>query len=72
MPSIIDKLNRFGEIELSRMQDIGGLRIVVPTIDDIKKVHDRLLRKTSTLSLSNEKDYINTMDQRLMVTEVST
>ena len=72
MPSIIEKLNRFGGIELSRMQDIGGLRIVVPTIDDIKKVHDRLLRKTSTLSLSNEKDYINTMDQRLMVTEVST
>lgn len=60
MPSIIEKLNRFGEIELSRMQDIGGLRIVVHTIDDIKKVHDRLLRKTSTLSLSNEKDYINT------------
>lgn len=60
MPSIIEKLNRLGGIELSRMQDIGGLRIVVPTIDDIKKVHDRLLRKTSTLSLSNEKDYINT------------
>lgn len=60
MPSIIEKLNRFGGIELSRMQDIGGLRIVVPTIDDIKKVHDRLLRKNSTLSLSNEKDYINT------------
>ncbi len=60
MPSIIEKLNRFGGIELSRMQDIGGLRIVVPTIDDIKKVHDGLLRKTSTLSLSNEKDYINT------------
>lgn len=56
MPSIIEKLNRFGEIELSRMHDIGGLRIVVHTIDDIKKVHDRLLRKTSTLSLSNEKD----------------
>lgn len=59
MPSIIDKLKRFDSLELSRMQDIGGLRIVVPTIDDIKKVHDRLLRKTSTLSLSNEKDYIN-------------
>ena len=59
MPSIIEKLNRLGGIELSRMQDIGGLRIVVPTIDDIKKVHDRLLRKNSTLSLSNEKDYIN-------------
>ena len=38
MPSIIEKLNRLGGIELSRMQDIGGLRIVVPTIDDIKKV----------------------------------
>lgn len=45
MPSIIEKLNRLGGIELSRMQDIGGLRIVVPTIDDIKKVHDILLRK---------------------------
>ena len=64
MPSIIEKLNRFGEIELSRMHDIGGLRIVVHTIDDIKKVHDRLLRKTSTLSLSNEKDYINTDGQK--------
>ena len=28
MPSIIEKLNRLGGIELSRMQDIGGLRIV--------------------------------------------
>ena len=59
MSSIIDKLKRFDSLELSRMQDIGGLRIVEPTIDDIKKVNDRLLRKTSTLSLSNEKDYIN-------------
>ena len=54
MPYIIEKLNRLGGIELSRMQDIGGLRIVVATIDDIKQGHDRLLRKTSTLSLSNE------------------
>lgn len=37
MPSIINKLKRFDSLELSRMQDIGGLRIVVPTIDDIKK-----------------------------------
>ena len=34
MPSIIEKLNRFGGIELSRMQDIGGLRIVVPVMNE--------------------------------------
>lgn len=45
MPSIIEKLNRFGEIELSRMQDIGGLRIVVHTIDDIKKSMTDYLEK---------------------------
>ena len=28
---------KFDSLELSRMQDIGGLRIVEPTIDDIKK-----------------------------------
>ena len=37
MPSIIDKQKRFDSLELSRMQDVAGLRIVEPTIDDIKK-----------------------------------
>lgn len=45
MPSIIEKLNRLGGIELSRMQDIGGLRIVVPTIDDVKKSMTDYLEK---------------------------
>lgn len=45
MPSIIEKLNRLGGIELSRMQDIGSLRIVVPTIDDIKKSMTDYLEK---------------------------
>lgn len=45
MPSIIEKLNRLGGIELSRMQDIGGFRIVVPTIDDIKKSMTDYLKK---------------------------
>ena len=59
MPYIIEKLNRLGGIELSRMQDIGGLRIVVPTIDDIKKVHDRLLRKTSTRGCGQNPGHLN-------------
>lgn len=59
MPSIIDKLNRIKGTELSRMQDIAGLRIIVPAIQDVKIIHDILERKTSTLTLSNEKDYIN-------------
>ena len=32
MPTIIDKLDRYPDMQLSTMQDIGGVRIIVPTI----------------------------------------
>lgn len=38
-PSIIAKLRRFGEMNLCRMQDIGGLRVIVPSVDDVYKIH---------------------------------
>lgn len=34
-PSIIDKLKRFPDMELARMQDIGGLRAVVDTLENV-------------------------------------
>ena len=37
MPSIINKLHRFSGMQLVRMQDIGGLRVVVSSV---KKVRD--------------------------------
>lgn len=57
-PSIIDKLRRYREMELARMQDIGGLRAVV---DSVKKVYEleKNYRETQfTHSLVRERDYI--------------
>lgn len=39
-PSILNKLNRFKDMQLSRMQDIGGVRIIVKKISDIYKIRD--------------------------------
>ncbi len=35
MPSIIGKLRRFPEMQASRMQDIGGVRVIADTIQDV-------------------------------------
>lgn len=42
-PSIVSKLKRFPQMNLARMQDIGGLRIVVPSIKDVKRLHQSYL-----------------------------
>lgn len=58
-PSIISKLKRFSSMHLARMQDIGGLRAVVGTLDRL-----RVLEKEYVASgrfkheLVNTKDYI--------------
>lgn len=57
-PSVLLKLKRFQDMDLARMQDIGGLRAVVPSL---AKVH-RLERAYRTASfkhkLMSSKDYI--------------
>lgn len=44
-PSIIEKLKRFETMSLDRMQDIGGVRVIVDNINDVYKLHK--LIKTS-------------------------
>lgn len=39
-PSIVEKLKRFETMSLDRMQDIGGLRVIVDSINDVYKLHD--------------------------------
>ena len=36
MISIIGKITRFPDMSVSKMQDIGGIRIIVPKISDVK------------------------------------
>ena len=42
-PSIIAKLKRFPTMQLKRMQDIGGLRVIVPAVEDVRRLHESIL-----------------------------
>ena len=39
-PSIIEKLRRFDTMSLDRMQDIGGLRVIVDSVEDVYRLHE--------------------------------
>jgi hypothetical protein len=59
MPSIIGKLKRFESMSLDRMQDIGGLRIILSNIAEVQSVTDILLNAKWKHRLHHKKDYIN-------------
>lgn len=46
-PSIVAKLQRFPTIRLRQIQDIAGLRVVLPTVQDVRKFHDLLLNSSA-------------------------
>lgn len=58
MPSILHKLSRFQNMRLDRMQDIGGLRIIVTSINDVYKVKKILDIARWKHKKHHEKDYI--------------
>ena len=59
-PSIVAKLRRFASMKLSRMQDIGGARAVLPTVAEVDDLRDRYRQqdRRSAHTLVAEKDYI--------------
>ncbi len=57
-PSIISKLRRFEKMQLSRMQDIGGLRAVVKTLKLVRALEDNYLTSRFHHALVAERDYI--------------
>lgn len=57
-PSILNKLKRFPGMSLSRMQDIGGLRAVVSTLPQLRKVHENYKSTVFTHKLVSEFDYV--------------
>ncbi len=54
MPSIIGKITRFPQMATERMQDVGGIRIILPTVADVYKVHKIL--SDSRMKHTLEKD----------------
>lgn len=57
-PSIIAKLKRFEGMQLSRMQDIGGLRAVLASLSLVRKLENAYDRSKFQHKLVSKKDYI--------------
>lgn len=58
LPSILLKLSRYPKMRLGRMQDIGGIRIILPTVNDVYFVINALKKSHWKHTLHNEKNYI--------------
>jgi putative GTP pyrophosphokinase len=62
MPTIIDKLKRHPTMQLSTMQDIGGVRAVLSSIDEVYELVSSYKQKSNKSRFSHElldeKDYI--------------
>lgn len=54
LPTILDKIQRYPEMNLSRMQDVAGVRVIVK---DIRAIND-ILKKLPTQDFRTCKDYI--------------
>jgi ppGpp synthetase/RelA/SpoT-type nucleotidyltranferase len=57
-PSIISKLARFPQMELSRMQDIGGCRAIVATVRDVERLNALIQSGRTRNKLHREYNYI--------------
>ena len=58
LDTICGKLKRFPNMELYRMQDLGGCRVILPTIKDVYTVKERLERSRIRHESKTPKDYI--------------
>lgn len=58
MPAIVGKLTRFPRMDLSRMQDIGGCRAILPDQEMVAKVRRRISR--NSWEIVKEYDYVLT------------
>lgn len=59
LPTIIDKLSRYPTMELARMQDIGGVRAIVNSVNEVRELEKQYIdTKRFTHGLVSHKDYI--------------
>lgn len=54
-PTILDKLVREPSLPLSKMQDIGGVRAILPSVQEVRRVESRLRKRRPVIRYS---DYI--------------
>lgn len=58
LESIIDKIERFPDMNLYRMQDLGGCRVIVDTIDQVYEAVNKYKNSRIRHILKREYDYI--------------
>ena len=59
LPTILDKLqNREQKMALARMQDVGGVRAILPSINDIRMLEKYCRQIKGHLTLKGSKDYL--------------
>lgn len=58
MPTIIDKLKRYPAMKLTTMQDIGGIRAILASINDVYSLTNQFRNSRLAHKLIDEKDYI--------------
>jgi ppGpp synthetase/RelA/SpoT-type nucleotidyltranferase len=58
MPTIVDKLKRFPAMQLTTMQDIGGVRAVLGRVDDVVTLAKEYRESRFEHELIDEKNYI--------------
>ncbi len=58
LDSITAKLKRFSNMHLSQMQDIGGLRVILPSIEDVEVYTKNLFARSKKIKIKSVKDYI--------------
>lgn len=56
LPTILDKLQREPRLPLSSMQDIGGVRAVLGSVDEVRRVEARLTKRREPVGYA---DYIS-------------
>jgi hypothetical protein len=59
MPSIISKLKRFKSMQLSRMQDLGGIRAVVSSLRMVQELESNYENSNFAHELISKRDYID-------------
>lgn len=55
--TILDKIQRYPTLRLSSMQDLGGCRAVLDTVDEVRRVERRVKKNRQPIKVS---DYITT------------
>lgn len=58
LPTIVDKLDREPKMNLSRMGDVGGVRVRLPDLESVERVTRRLLKTWRTVERPH-RDYID-------------